>query len=128
LCAMAPGQAVIHWQFSPPAPPDRDTEIVDVSGSPLQNRTCYEDYLINIIGPTVTPTITNTPTRTPTPRPTVTGTPPTATNTPLPGCEPAWSVVSSRDPSPSLNYLFGVAPVSANDVWAVGIYDISTTV
>src|SRR5206468_3926066 len=32
LCAVAPGQAVMHWQFSPPAPVTRDTEIVDANG------------------------------------------------------------------------------------------------
>jgi hypothetical protein len=31
-----------------------------------------------------------------------------------------WSVVSSPNPAPFYNYLYGVAAVSANDVWAVG--------
>src|SRR5262249_15075275 len=26
LCAVAPGTALMHWEFSPPAPPTRDTE------------------------------------------------------------------------------------------------------
>lgn len=33
-----------------------------------------------------------------------------------------WSIVSSPNPDNSINYLFGVAAASANDVWAVGQY------
>src|SRR5437870_3635793 len=58
------------------------------------------------------PYVTTTPTITP-------------TSTPLP-CGLAWNVIDSPNPSPSLNYLFGVAAVSANDVWAVGVYDVSS--
>src|SRR5262249_8440814 len=54
------------------------------------------------------PLLTNTPTITP-------------TSPPLP-CGLAWNVIDSLNPSPSSNDLFGVAPVSANDVWAVGGY------
>jgi hypothetical protein len=35
----------------------------------------------------------------------------------------AWSVISSPDPSTGANYLYGVAAISASDVWAVGAYD-----
>jgi hypothetical protein len=38
----------------------------------------------------------------------------------------AWSVVSSPSPGTFGSYLYGVAAVSANDVWAVGYYDGST--
>ncbi len=54
--------------------------------------------------------------------PTVTGTPPTATITSTPNCDPAWSVVSSPNVGTDHNYLTGVAVVSANDVWVVGYF------
>ncbi len=38
-----------------------------------------------------------------------------------------WSTVSSPNPSTSYNTLNGVAAVSANNVWAVGSYNNSTT-
>ncbi len=57
-------------------------------------------------------TVSDTPTDTPTNTP-------TATNTPDP-CAPVWSVVSS----PSFaTQLYGIAAVSANDIWAVGDYE-----
>src|SRR5207249_2791426 len=34
-----------------------------------------------------------------------------------------WTVVPSPNSEPSYNYLFGVAVVAANDVWAVGTYN-----
>jgi hypothetical protein len=58
FCATAPGRAFIHWQFSPPAPPTRDTEVVEESGIIVNVRTCYTDYTINITGPAPTPTAT----------------------------------------------------------------------
>jgi hypothetical protein len=65
LCAVAGGQAALRWQFSPPDPPTRDTEIIDSNGNLIHNRSLFTDYIINIAGPTSTPT--NTPTPTPTP-------------------------------------------------------------
>ncbi len=56
LCAVAPGQAVLHWQFTPPAPITWDTEIVDVNGNVISDRTLFTDYVINIVTPTSTPT------------------------------------------------------------------------
>lgn len=56
LCAVAPGQAVLHWQFSPPAPVTRDTEIADVNYNVISDRTLFTDYIINIVTPTSTPT------------------------------------------------------------------------
>src|SRR5437588_765077 len=38
-------------------------------------------------------------------------------------CTPAWSIVSSPNPSRGDNYLFDVSAVSANDIWAVGLFD-----
>src|SRR5262245_32365297 len=45
-----------------------------------------------------------------------------------PVCNPSWSVVTSPNPSPTLQYLFGVAAISPTDIWAVGVYDPSTSV
>jgi hypothetical protein len=39
-----------------------------------------------------------------------------------------WSVVSSSSPGTTTNILYGVVAISANDVWAVGIYDYSTLI
>src|SRR5436190_721024 len=62
-------------------------------------------------GPPYTPTVT--PTRTSTP-----------TSTPTPQCARSWNMVSSPNPSSTLNALFDVSALSANDMWAVGTYDI----
>ena len=59
--AVAPGQATFHWQFSPPAPRTRDTEIVIITSQLVENPALYSDYEINIAGPTYTPTPTYTP-------------------------------------------------------------------
>jgi hypothetical protein len=68
LCATATGDAVIRWDFSPPAPSTRDTEIVDETGTLVSNDNCYVDYLIHILCPGA-PTPTSTPTSTPRPTP-----------------------------------------------------------
>lgn len=69
FCAVGPGTAILHWQFSPPAITQRDTEIVDGPGNIYNDRSTYPDYIINVAAPTNTPTstpnITNTPTTTP---------------------------------------------------------------
>jgi hypothetical protein len=136
LCAFAPGAFKIHWQFSPPAPRERDTQVVDINSNIVSDRTLFTDYTLTIVGtplPTLTPTDTPpptntrtaTPTRTPISTSTVTGTRPITTNTPTatqtPGpCGPVWGVVSSPNPGTSRNELLGIAAVSTNDVWAVG--------
>jgi hypothetical protein len=59
ICATAPGQAVLHWQFSPPAPVTRNTEVDDrvlpcVAPDCPPNLCvpfCYKDYVINVIKP-----------------------------------------------------------------------------
>jgi hypothetical protein len=84
---------------------------------------------------TLTPlaTATNKPLRTATntPPPTATNTPPpTATPTsagaptPMPGPGGSWSVVPSPNTGSPNNYLFGVAAIAPNDVWAVGAYGV----
>ena len=59
FCGMATGDAVIHWQFSPPAPPNRDRNIVDDSSNTVSNPTLYAYYLVHIV-PAATATATNT--------------------------------------------------------------------
>ena len=87
LCATAPGQARLHWQFSPPDPINRDSEIVDSSYLQVQNRALFADYTFTVVSvlPTSTSTPSPTPTRTytstPTPVPTNTA---TSTNTATP--------------------------------------------
>jgi hypothetical protein len=54
FCAANPGQAVLHWQFSPPAPRNRHTTIVDANGNMVQS--LFTDYVFNIVAPTDTPT------------------------------------------------------------------------
>jgi hypothetical protein len=99
LCAFAAGPATMHWQFTPPAPPVRDTEITTINNKLIQNPALFSDYAIDVLGsgiptytplPSETPTTTRTSTRTRTPGPpptgTRTGTPAatgTATRTPL---------------------------------------------
>jgi hypothetical protein len=84
-CAIAPGDAVLHWQFSPPDPIERDTEVVDEFGNLVQNPTLYTDYVIHVVAATATRTSTATPTSTAIPTNTATFTnTPTVTSTPTP--------------------------------------------
>ncbi len=91
LCAVAPGQAALHWQFSPSAPRNRNTDIVDISGNLVQDQRAFADYVINVVAPTNTPIPTNTPTsiHTNTPPPIAPTNTPTVTTTsfPDPNCE-----------------------------------------
>jgi hypothetical protein len=78
FCASATGQAVVHWQFSPPAPANRNSKITDSGSNTVSNPALYVDGVIHIV--VLTPTATSTPTRTPTNIPTSTPTS-SATNT-----------------------------------------------
>src|SRR5438477_7809634 len=61
-CAFQPGTFTIHWQFSPPDPVTRDTEIVDSNSQVVSNPALFTDYTITIVGaPVATVTTTNTP-------------------------------------------------------------------
>jgi len=64
-CAVAPGQAVLRWQSSPPAPRNRHTAIVDVNSNLVQGQYLFSDYVINVVA-VPSPTPTNTPTPSPT--------------------------------------------------------------
>src|SRR3954469_3320114 len=50
------------------------------------------------------------------------GIPPYDTPTATPTCTPAGAAMSSANTGPASDSLYGVAAVSANDVWAVGYY------
>src|SRR5207302_4554929 len=72
LCAQAPGTFTMHWQFSPPDPITRDTQVVDINSNTVSNRTLFTDYTLTINGSAL-PTITATPT-VPTSTPSITRT------------------------------------------------------
>jgi hypothetical protein len=62
LCAVGEGTAILHWQFSPPDPITRDTEIMNIAGDLVHDPALFTDYIINITAPTPSPTTTATPT------------------------------------------------------------------
>jgi hypothetical protein len=125
VCATNPGIAQLHWQFTPPDPPSRNTFITDEFGNAVSNRAQFADYVITIVGATptvtvtpsstptnsVTPTITVTPTPTPTddPTPTITTTP---THTPTNSVTPTISVTPSSTPTNSVTPTISVTPTS----------------
>jgi hypothetical protein len=49
FCASALGTATVHWQFSPPAPSIRHSEILDNNGMPISNPGLYTDYTVRIL-------------------------------------------------------------------------------
>jgi hypothetical protein len=49
FCGVAEGDALLHWQFSPPAPLVRDCEIVEANGSVVSNPALYQDYVIHVV-------------------------------------------------------------------------------
>lgn len=49
FCATAVGDAIVHWQFSPPAPIDRGSEISDDNIDTVSNPTLYSEYVIHVI-------------------------------------------------------------------------------
>lgn len=59
LCAVAPGVARFRWQFSPPDPPIRGTDIVDIDNNEFHDATLFSEYVIHVAS-TVTPTVTTT--------------------------------------------------------------------
>lgn len=56
FCATGAGDAVLHWQFSPPDPITRDSNVIDQNSNTVSNPALYADYVIHIEnGPTATP-------------------------------------------------------------------------
>jgi hypothetical protein len=49
FCADTLGTATIHWEFSPPAPPARHSEIVDPTNATISNPGLYADYVVHIV-------------------------------------------------------------------------------
>lgn len=89
FCARAPGQATLRFQFTPTDPDNRNTQIIEGLTTPVNQPSCYIEYVINVVGPAWTPTLTSTPanTSTYTSTPVFTFTPtdtPTYTFTPTP--------------------------------------------
>jgi hypothetical protein len=57
FCASATGDAVLHWQFTPPAPIDRNTDVVDEFNNSVANRTLYTDYVVHVVAASATPVL-----------------------------------------------------------------------
>ncbi len=38
-------------------------------------------------------------------------------------CTPGWSAIQGPNPGPDTNYLFGIATIASDDIWAVGAFD-----
>ena len=63
MCALAPGQVVLHWQFSPPFPRNLHSDVVNINANLVQDQSLYTDYVFTVLAPTTTPTVTPTATR-----------------------------------------------------------------
>ena len=59
--AQATGVAQLNWQFSPPAPSNRNSRIIDVNSVDVTNRSAYQNCTINVTGPAPTSTATPPP-------------------------------------------------------------------
>jgi hypothetical protein len=51
FCAIAQGDALIHWQFAPPDPATRDSFIVDSNSNVASNRVLYTDSVVHVVAP-----------------------------------------------------------------------------
>jgi len=49
FCSYAPGDAVFHWQFSPPAPTNRNSEIAYLSPQIVSDPATYSDNTISVV-------------------------------------------------------------------------------
>jgi hypothetical protein len=49
MCAVAPGDAGLRWEFSPSAPTERNTGITDANGNWITNRERFTDYLFKVV-------------------------------------------------------------------------------
>jgi hypothetical protein len=92
FCANGPGTVTLHWQFSPPAPPDRDSAILDLVESLAHNRALYTDFVLDL-GGSGTPVPTGTP-----------------------GAGPSATPTARRTPSPVPTHTATAAPVHFADV------------
>jgi hypothetical protein len=112
FCAVAPGTAVLHWEFSPPSPPTRDTQIVDENSNVVSNPACYVDYIIHVVAATPTATsVPRQPTDTPEPPPPA----PTETATAAATAAAASPTSTSVPPPPG-----GASPIPTNTPQVAG--------
>jgi hypothetical protein len=51
FAANQPGTATLHWQFSPPDPANRNSQINDTSNNVVSGPALYQDYVIHIVSP-----------------------------------------------------------------------------
>ncbi len=49
LCAIAVGEARLHWQFSPPDPANRNSKIYNASTQYVSDPRLFVDYLITVV-------------------------------------------------------------------------------
>jgi hypothetical protein len=49
FCAVSAGDALLHWQFNPPDPVERDCEITDSDNNIISNRALYTDYVVHVV-------------------------------------------------------------------------------
>lgn len=54
FCALGSGVATLHWQFSPPAPSNRNSAIVDNQSQKVTNPNLYQDCTINLSAAKIT--------------------------------------------------------------------------
>src|SRR5262249_25644776 len=48
-CGVAPGDALIHWQFAPPDPIERASEVIDQYANTVSNPALYADYVVHVV-------------------------------------------------------------------------------
>jgi hypothetical protein len=53
FCPVAVGDGSIHWQFNPPAPPERDSQVSDANSANVTNRSLYSDVAVHVSPATV---------------------------------------------------------------------------
>jgi hypothetical protein len=92
FCATSEGTAHIHWQFSPPSPPNRQSAILNESDHIASTDPgLYQDYVVHV-GGSGSPTATYTRTATPAPG--------TLTRTRTPAATPDATPISFSDVQP----------------------------
>jgi hypothetical protein len=65
FCATNGGSTNLHFQFAPPDPVTRDTQVVNSNSDLVHNPQLFEDYPLTVTGATATPGPTNPPVPTP---------------------------------------------------------------
>ena len=81
LCGTSPGQGLMRWQFSPPDPTTRDSEVLNRNGGIVSSPALYHNLIVNVVGGSATSTPVSTPTPTAIPCPSCPTASPTRTRT-----------------------------------------------